>query len=332
MNIDTTILNMRNATEDFLKNHIESIESEPFRNMLRYHMGWYGEGSGEKAQGKRLRPLFVLVCCSGLKDDWQMALPLAGAVELIHNFSLIHDDIEDQSDLRHGRKTLWNLEGTAQAINAGDLMFNLAFGAILSPKAVLSADQKLSALWLLENTCRQLTTGQYLDMKFEHLDQISQTEYFQMISGKTAALLSACAKLGGIAAEASSDTLEGLENYGLHLGLAFQMVDDILGIWGDAAITGKPNYSDLLTKKKTLPVILGLDQSAVFSALWNNGKIDQVSDMARALEDCGAKAITQQLAETHTLKAIKALKSTALKPDQQEWLINITQSLTYRNQ
>lgn len=137
------------------------------RSMLTYHMGWEGEGAGPEAQGKRIRPLLVLLSTQAAGGDWREALPAAAAVELLHNFSLIHDDIQDRSELRRGRPTVWVKWGIAQAINAGDVMFTQAFHALQNLDRSLPADATLEALRVLQQVCLQLTEGQYLDLSYE---------------------------------------------------------------------------------------------------------------------------------------------------------------------
>jgi geranylgeranyl diphosphate synthase type I len=212
---------------------------EELRNMLAYHMGWEGEDAGPEARGKRIRPLLVLLAAASAGGEWQPALPAASAVELVHNFSLIHDDIEDNSPLRRGRLTIWKKWGTPQAINAGDTMFTLAYLEILRLQETTSPSVALQAVRILHQTCLFLTQGQYLDLSYEERKDLSEADYWPMVSGKTGALLAACAELGALAALAKPAVRRNYHQFGRALGLAFQAQDDLLGIWGNSELTGK---------------------------------------------------------------------------------------------
>ena len=168
--------------------------------MLAYHMGWEGEGAGPAARGKRIRPLLVLLTSGAAQGDWKNALPAAAAVELIHNFSLIHDDIQDGSDQRRGRPTVWKLWGTAQAINSGDAMFALAHLTIFRLAGTTNEHTAFQAAHMLQETCLELTKGQFLDMSYETQSQLMIDDYWPMVSGKTAALLATCTELGALVA------------------------------------------------------------------------------------------------------------------------------------
>ena len=235
--------------------------------MVRYQLG-IQDTTGQKSTGKRLRPLIVLATCHSLGGRWQEALQAAAAVELMHNFSLIHDDIQDQSRLRRGKDTLWVKWGIPQAINAGDAMLvlsNLEGGRNLhahNEKTILVVNQ------ILNTACLQLTHGQYLDLAYETMEQVQPEDYIRMVRGKTGALLAACFALGGVIAGQPQQTIDKLINLGNEIGIAFQIQDDWLGIWGNEEQTGKPATSDLLERKKTFPVIKALGTLPVFHNYW----------------------------------------------------------------
>jgi geranylgeranyl diphosphate synthase type I len=240
-----------------------------YYSILAYHLGWEGEGAGPETRGKRVRPLIVLLTCEAAGGDWQNALPAAAAVEMVHNFSLIHDDIQDNSPIRRGRETVWKRWGIAQAINAGDAMFTLAHLSLLRLESTTTSEITNQAANILHSACLQLTKGQYLDLAYESQAHLPLDAYWKMVGGKTAALLSACTELGAIVANTNQSRREAFRDFGYRLGLAFQAQDDILGIWGDAASTGKSNESDLFAGKKSLPVIYGLDQQGPFATRFN---------------------------------------------------------------
>lgn len=267
-----------------------------YRAMVDYQLGLDLQPTNANSTGKRLRPLFVLLTTALFGEDWRNALPAACAVELLHNFSLVHDDIQDSSEFRRGRQTVWRKWGVAQAINAGDALLNLAYLSIFDLQVTLSDQQVIRVLSLLQETCLKLTRGQHLDMMFEDKSMISLDDYWQMIQGKTAALLSASFAAGAIIAGAKGSQLQQMEELGTTLGLAFQVQDDFLGIWGDERLTGKSIYSDLITRKKSYPVVLGLEHKKVFAGQWTeSGPIDneRAREMAIALEEEGIKKDVQ---------------------------------------
>lgn len=230
--------------------------------MIHYHMGWVDADFRPVAlpAGKRLRPLLCLMACQEVGGDPVQALPAAAALEILHNFSLVHDDIEDGDERRRHRPTVWALWGIPQAINAGDAMFALAFVALrrLSTRGV-GPETVLAALQLFTETCVALTEGQHLDLAFEQRPCVSVDEYMRMIQGKTAALIGASVAIGGLVGGAAQGVDVSLRRFGQSIGLAFQIQDDILGVWGDPAITGKAAGADILRRKKSLPMLHALN-------------------------------------------------------------------------
>jgi len=311
---------LASAVEDELRQVVDTVYPdglmEPYgllHHMLAYHLGWEGEGSGPAAQGKRIRPILLLLTASAAGGDWQAALPAAAAVELIHNFSLIHDDIEDQSALRRGRPTVWTRWGAAQAINTGDLMFTLAHQTILRLRQTIGDQAALAAAAVLQDTCVQLTRGQFLDIAYETAGDFTLDSYWPMIEGKTAALLVCCTELGAITAGLGEEKRRLYREFGRSLGLAFQVQDDWLGIWGDPAITGKSTESDLVSGKKTLPVLFALNQPGKFAQKWAEGPVhpEEVRSLSDLLQQEGADDYTQNAAARLTRQALQALEEAA---------------------
>ncbi len=294
-------------------------EAQGMYAMMRYHMGWEDAlGQPEQApQGKRVRPLVVLMACLAAGGAPEQALPAAAAVELVHNFSLIHDDIEDGSPTRRHRATLWTLAGQPQAINAGDAMFTLARLALLGLGEAGVADAKvLRCLHLFDRTCLHLTEGQYQDMSFETRPHVTPAEYLVMIAGKTAALLAASAQLGALVASEDVAASEHYWRFGHELGLSFQVQDDILGIWGDEALTGKSAASDILTRKKTLPVLYALAQPGpdgeALREIYASAadlEADDLPTILRLLDRLGARSHAEAAAGTHAAAALAALEA-----------------------
>jgi geranylgeranyl diphosphate synthase type I len=308
--MDTSLLLL--AIEDSLKLAVQASGGpglDELRHMLAYHMGWEGAGAGAVAQGKRLRPLLVLLTAEAAGGEWKTALPAAAAVELLHNFSLVHDDIEDNSPLRRGRPTVWRQWGIAQAINTGDALYALANQTIGRLVETASPAKALQAARLFHQTCLHLTQGQYLDLAYQSCPNLGVKDYWPMVGGKTAALLEACTGLGALVAVADESELQAYREFGRLLGLAFQVQDDLLGIWGDASQTGKSTDSDLVEGKKSLPVLYGLEKGGAFAERWQGGKItpDEAPALAALLESEGARAYTEQAAARLTRQARQAL-------------------------
>jgi geranylgeranyl diphosphate synthase, type I len=229
--------------------------------MLQYHMGWLDTelAPASAPTGKRVRPMLCLLACAAAGGDPQRALPAAAGLELLHNFSLIHDDIEDDSLTRRHRPTVWALFGLPLACNAGDAMFSLAHLAFFRlPERAVPSERALQALQVFDETCLLLTEGQFLDMSFETRVDVTVDEYFAMIAGKTGALLGAAPAVGALVAGAPTEIVVAYQRFGRALGRAFQLQDDVLGIWGDEGLTGKSAASDILSKKKSLPVVYAL--------------------------------------------------------------------------
>lgn len=302
------------------------------RSMMAYHLGWEGESSGPRAQGKRIRPQLLLLCIAAAGGNWRDGLPASAAVELIHNFSLIHDDIEDRSELRHGRTTVWAKWGEAQAVNTGDAMFTLAFQTLTKLSATLPAERVLAALQLLQEVCFQLTQGQFLDISYESSRSIPLADYWAMVGGKTAALLAGCAQIGGLIGGAEPVRQQAFHRFGYALGLAFQAQDDALGIWGDAALIGKSTESDLLSGKKTLPVVFALERGGDFANRWLEGPVrqDEIVHLAEQLRREGAEEYTLAEAERLTRAALDALDEAVVNLEAGAALQELAQRLLRR--
>jgi geranylgeranyl diphosphate synthase type I len=283
-----------------------------YYGMLGYHMGWLdAELRPTKAHaGKRVRPVLCLLACEAAGGTWEQALPAAAGIETLHNFSLLHDDIEDNSDARRGRPTVWKLWGEPQAINSGDGMFALAHLAFARlPTRGVPVERAFNALRVFDETCLTLTHGQYLDMRFEDRLDVTVEDYMTMISGKTAALIATSTYLGAFLAGADATTAGHYRDFGHHLGLAFQVQDDILGIWGDASVTGKSTSSDIETRKKTLPVVYGLAKSPALRQLYAGEDIspDQVAWVIQTLDELGTRQVIEAMMLEGHQKAMTAL-------------------------
>ena len=288
---------------------------------MRYHLGWE-DARGRAAQthgGKMLRPVALLLATELVGGSAEEAVPAAAAVELVHNFSLIHDDIEDESPRRRGRATLWTLTGTAQAINAGDGMYTLARLAMHRlPGRGVEERRVIEATRELDEACLRLVEGQYLDLLFETRDRVGRDEYVTMAGGKAAAMFAAPFAMGALLGGADGGAVSALREFGRHVGLAFQAVDDVLGIWGDPAVTGKPAGDDLHARKMTYPVIAAMeaggDESDRFArsyARQAQGEED-VSGLAELIERLEGRAATEAFAAEEERAALVAIEPLGL--------------------
>ncbi len=320
---------MRQVVEELAPKEAE------FDVLLRFPMGWVDEHGTDYPYptGKRLRPLILLLICEGIGGDWRKALPAAAAVEFLHNFSLIHDDIEDKSPLRHNRPTVWKIWGTAKAINIGDSLFSVAYKALLRlAQTGISCETHLRAIEIFTQTVYHISYGQHLDISFETQEFISVDDYIEMIGGKTAALIGACAELGALIGSENVDIAQKLALFGFNIGIAFQIHDDILGIWGDQEITGKSASSDIETRKKSLPVLYGLMHSESLQAIYKKPELsaDDVQAALNALDACGAQEYAREYEQRYIEKAYTAIEDITLDDIAAKKLNNLIDFLLQR--
>lgn len=313
---------------------LDEPRTRPFHEMLTYHMGWTGEGAGPEAQGKRIRPLLLLLTTASCGAEWNPALPAAAAVELVHNFSLVHDDIQDNSEKRRGRPTVWKKWGMPQGINAGDALFVLSNQAVMDLAPAFPAETVTQAASLLHQTCLDLTRGQFLDISYQNRTDLGVEDYWPMVTGKTATLLACCCHLGALLGGADESAQEAYRSFGHYLGLAFQVQDDILGIWGDEAVTGKSAASDLLEGKKSLPVLYGLSKKGKFATRWTQGPLraDEVEQAAKLLAGESAYTYAHDAARQMTDLALNSLREADPQGEAGGDLTELAERLLKRNQ
>ena len=302
--------------ENEMRDHLEKNEAAVAQHygMLRYHMGWADEQLTPQnyPAGKRLRPMLCLLACTEIGGDPTEALPAAAAIELLHNFSLIHDDIEDGDETRRHRPTLWKVWGVPQAINAGDALFATAYAAMQRlARRGIPAQATVDALGIFTEACLALTEGQHLDMSFEERNDVTVAEYLRMIQGKTAALVGASVEIGVLLGGASAVQRQAANQFGTASGLAFQIQDDILGIWGDPSVTGKAAGNDLLRRKKSLPILHTFKHEIVgveFATLLN-GEFGpaQLPKALTLLERAGARAYAEAQVRSYHKQSAEAL-------------------------
>jgi geranylgeranyl diphosphate synthase type I len=255
---------------------LQNDELKGFYGQISYHMGWVDQTFApvQHATGKLLRPTLLLLAyeavgAQGSGGDsegtthLQRALPAACAIELFHNFTLMHDDIEDGDRERRHRPTAWTVFGIPQAVNTGDGISCLSRLALLkSLEAGVHPAQVARLCYCFDRTSLAVIEGQYLDLSFESREEVTISMYLEMITRKTAKLISCAAELGGMLGTDDLDAITWLRQYGLYLGIAFQMRDDMLGIWATQEESGKAPAGDLLRRKKTLPVLHALEHAS----------------------------------------------------------------------
>ncbi|MGH2475559.1 MAG: polyprenyl synthetase family protein, partial [Candidatus Limnocylindrales bacterium] len=280
--------------------------------MVRYHLALDGKGANG---GKRVRPLLGLLAYASIAGDHRRALPGAAAVELGHNFSLVHDDIEDGDTERRHRPTLWTMHGIPQAINTGDTLFSLSRIALHRLTDLGFPDRTVLRLMrLYDETCLALCEGQYIDIATSESDELMSVEaYFDMIGRKTAALIAASIEAGALLATDDEAVIARYRAFGWALGIAFQLNDDLLGSWGAEQATGK-EASDVAHKKKTLPVIYAVEQAgpADRARLLELYAMDdpspaELSEIVEILDGVGARGYTRDQARRYRDEALAEL-------------------------
>lgn len=316
-----------------------SRRDELLYRMMRYHLGFADEEGYPASQynGKALRPMLCLFTNEALGGEWRKALPAACAVELVHNFSLIHDDIQDHDLERHHCSTVWAIWGEPQAINAGDGMRELASLALLDLQEERVALEKiLRASQILHRASLEMIEGQYLDISFEKRLDVTVQNYLDMILCKTGALMACSLELGALLASKSNKIITTFQQCGRSLGLAFQIRDDILGIWGDEHVTGKSRVSDILRKKKSLPIIYALGKGGIsrdkLIKLYSQDELDHEDGEAvfAILEETGARLYAQRMAEEKCKLALERIKSLHLPAWAERTLSELTDFLLHR--
>src|SRR4051812_38850833 len=318
LDLDTLVADTEAEMLRVVRNHDTSTAGA--YAMVGYHLGL---DTNDGPRGKRMRPLLGLLAYASIAGDHRPALPGAAAVELGHNFSLVHDDIEDGDVERHHRPTLWKVHGVPQAINTGDLLFSLSRIALHRLSDLGFSDSKVLRLMkLYDRTCVALCEGQYLDIASSASDRPMSVElYFEMIGRKTAALIAASIEAGALLATDDEDVVATYRRFGWALGLAFQLNDDVLGIWGDERTTGK-EPTDVARRKKTLPVLYAFEHAgpedrerlAELAAL-ETPTLDEVREIIAILDRSGAQDYTRAQARRYRDEAIAELDAIRVGDD-----------------
>lgn len=288
------------------------------RRVMAYHLGFVdAEGKPVDSDGgKALRSALAFLSAEAAGAAAEVALPGAVAVELVHNFSLLHDDVMDHDLERRHRPTAWALFGVGEAIVTGDAMLVEAIAALSDP----ASPERIRAASSLSSAAARMIAGQAEDLSFASRLDVSATECLTMCANKTGALLSCAASIGAILAGADDASVDALAGFGMHLGLAFQAVDDLLGIWGRPETTGKPVAGDLREHKKTLPVVIALGSTGPerdrLAALLSHGALTEeaVALAADLVERCGGRSGCLEVAEREMELAVESLDRAVLDP------------------
>ncbi len=314
----------RPGLDDYLRDHLSRPEPAVLYRMARYHLGWEEkDGTPADHSGKGLRPSLCFLACEAAGGDWRRALPAAAAVELVHNFSLVHDDIQDRDRKRRDRPTVWSIWGEAQAINAGDALLALARLALLRLEETgVPAETMVRAARILDERTLEMVEGQVMDLTFEERLQVEQEAYLEMIARKTGALFDGALSLGALIGGGAAAVVGAMGRCGRQLGIAFQVRDDMLGAWGAENRTGKQPAADIRRRKKSLPVIHAFSQ-AQGSALdelrriYGKPGLDDadVSRVLVRLDEAGAQAYCARVATEHREAALAELDAIEVKSE-----------------
>lgn len=295
-----------------------------FYPLLQYHMGLIDKNghleTTHAAQGKLLRPVLCLFACDALGVDWTRAVDAGAALESIHSFSLIHDDIQDGDTERHHRATLWYVWGRPKALVAGNALRSLAdivIGRLMErdfpPEKVLRASH------LLTRGSLDMIQGQYLDLSFEGQMDVRLRDYLSMIALKTGALIRCSMELGALLASEEEATIRSFAQAGRFLGLAFQIRDDVLGMWGDESVTGKGVGNDIQRRKKSFPIVFALERARhshreILRKVYSKPAIsDQDAEQVLGiLDDLGTKTYAHQMTQENARLALEELEKVSL--------------------
>jgi geranylgeranyl diphosphate synthase type I len=320
------------------------VLSDEIRPAVEYHLGWVDAFGKVLANdgGKGIRPALAVLSAEVVGAPPVIGVPGAVAVELVHNFSLIHDDVIDGDTERRHRATVWTIFGVGAAIVAGDALLTLGQQVLLNPSIALGAGADVDlvaasrAARLLADSTAEMNAGQALDLDFERQRSVSFEQCLEMEAGKTGALLSCAAAIGAVFAGAEQSSVDALATFGAQLGLAFQAVDDLLGVWGDPATTGKPTFADLRQHKKTLPVTAaiaaggpGAEELMELLAAAELSE-DQVRRAAELVEALGGRDRATETARSSMEVALGALGSAATNPAATEELAELAHFIVDR--
>ncbi|MCH2518685.1 MAG: polyprenyl synthetase family protein [Dehalococcoidia bacterium] len=314
----------KNRFEQELSRSVRLPEGTDPYTLIRYHLGWADQrgvtARSAISQGKAMRPTLCLFACEALEQDPDRALPAAAALELIHNFSLIHDDIQDQDVERRHQPTVWSIWGVPKALVAGDAMRSVGDVCLLNtsrygvpPQTILKISNILTSSYL------EMIQGQCLDLGFESSTEITSADYLQMIAFKTGALIRSSMEIGALLATEDPAAFQAFSTFGSCVGRAFQIRDDYLGIWGDTSLTGKSAGNDIRRRKKSFPIVYAFERASGKNRedllriyIQEDIDDDDVGRVLAILDDVGARDESESLTEASAEQALEAIASVSL--------------------
>ncbi|MGQ0838211.1 family 2 encapsulin nanocompartment cargo protein polyprenyl transferase [Actinokineospora sp.] len=308
----------RNLLDPALRAAVDTLP-DSMRLIAGYHFGWWDEHGRPVGadSGKAIRPALVFTAAEAVGGAPRAALPAAVAMELVHNFTLLHDDVMDGDRTRRHRPTAWSVFGLGQAILAGDALLTLAYDVL----AASGHGDALRGARVMSTAVLAVQDGQAADLAFERRADVGLAECVRMAEGKTGALLGCSTAMGAMFGGGDPAQIDHLRGFGERLGLAFQLVDDLLGIWGDPSVTGKPVYSDLDSRKKSLPVVAALVSDTAagrdLAAIYHRAASLSAADLVRAAElvdRAGGRAWSQTQADDLLDQALHHLHAAAPAP------------------
>jgi geranylgeranyl diphosphate synthase type I len=293
-------------------------------DMLRYYMGWADETGAPAAAktGKAVRPTLCLFGCEAVGGSVDQAVPAAVALEFVHNFSLVHDDIQDEDEVRHSRKTIWAVWGKPKALVAGNVLRVVADTSLQGLiGAGLDSDRALTSVNLLTESYLEMIEGQYLDLSFEGRHDIDMDDYRRMISRKTGALIRCSLNLGAAVGTDDQATVTAFRECGRALGYVFQIRDDVLGVWGEEEVTGKPVGADIRRKKNSYPIVYAMAaaegaDSETIASIYQKSDLDDedIDSVLRIMDRVGVREHAMAEAREWADSAVQALAPVELSP------------------
>ena len=333
---DAPVLRLPEAREeiaDAIRQALDRLHPSA-REVALHHFGWRAQDGAPApgGPGKMLRGTLTMQVADAVSGDPRAALAGAVAMELTHNSTLLKDDVMDGDVTRRQRPAAWTIFGESQAVLASDALLTLAFSVLLDNPA----GSGLAPFRVLAHAYQDLLAGQAMDLQFESRDRVDVEDCVQMADRKTAALLACSARIGALLAGAQAPEADAFEDFGRHLGLAFQYVDDILGIWGDPAATGKPVGSDITARKKSLPVSYALSKDtggrlASFYAERTAASPKDVAWVSIAIEQADARVWAEDQAARHIAAAEESLTRAGVPVERQQPLRAAARFVTGRD-
>ena len=326
--------------QDALRSNLD-LHGPSVYDMLRYYMGWANEDGAPIAAmtGKAVRPTLCLFGCEAVGGSVKLAIPAAVALEFIHNFSLVHDDIQDEDVTRHNRKTLWAVWGKPKALVAGNVLRVVADIALHALEGEgLEPKRSLTAVGLLTESYLEMIEGQYLDLLYEGRPDISMDDYLRMISRKTGALLRCSLNLGAAVGTDDRETIAAIRECGRALGYVFQIRDDVLGVWGEEEITGKPVGADIRRKKNSYPVVYTMEAATdqdrdYISSIYLKPELEEedVDSVLTVMEKVGVREHAQTEASKWADSGMQSIAALELSHQHREQIEEFTHFLLVRD-